>query len=202
MLCWFCRSVLGRNVRVTKPNVLWICKVLLHYNIATFTHQTCNYLKDIFHQPLSSGIGDGTVPFYYQLFHPCVWNQGKADSSVSARAALTLQSNQTDKTPHTNIHPVVWNLHSISRLTDWKNNITNFWMKVYSELLILSCLTGAALILHPQACIGAESILLPFWDMALSSVFHPKREQKYLLNICVSFAFQLTCKIFHIAVDQ
>lgn len=75
-------------------------------------------------------------------------------------------------------------------------------MQVYPELLILSCLTGAALILRSQACIGTESILLPSWNMAPSPVFHPKTEQKYLFNICVSFAFQLTSQIFHIAVDQ
>lgn len=74
-------------------------------------------------------------------------------------------------------------------------------MKVYPELLILSSLTGAALILHSQACIGTGSILLPIWNIALSSVFHLKTEQKYLLNISVSFALYLTSQIFHIAVE-
>lgn len=74
-------------------------------------------------------------------------------------------------------------------------------MKVYPELLILSSLTGAALILHSQAYIGTGSILLPIWNIALSSVFLPKTEQKYLLNISVSFALYLTSQIFHIAVE-
>lgn len=72
-----------------------------------------------------------------------------------------------------------------------KNNLTG-----YPELLILSCLTGAALNLPSQACIGPERILLPSWNTAQSSVFLPKTEQKYLLNICASFAFHLTKSIF------
>lgn len=75
-------------------------------------------------------------------------------------------------------------------------------MQVYPELLILSCLTGAALILHSQACIGTGSILLPSWNTAPSSFFRPKTEQKHLLNICVALAFKLTGQFFYIAVDQ
>ena len=133
---------------------------------------------------MSSGISDGTLLFYYQLFHPCVWNQSKADRSVSAGAALTLQTNQTNKTPHMSIHPVVWNLRSISGLTDWKNNITNCWMEVYRELLILSFLTGAALILHSQAGIGTESILLPSWNMGLSCFPPQNRTEIFIEHLC------------------
>lgn len=37
--------------------------------------------------------------------------------------------------------------------------------------------------------------------MALSSVFNRKTEQKYLLNISVSFALHLISQIFHITVE-
>lgn len=71
-------------------------------------------------------------PFCNKLFHPCFWNQGCS--------LFTNQPNQWKTT-----HPGVWNLHSISRPTDWENNIKNCWMKVYPELLILNSLIGALL---------------------------------------------------------
>lgn len=139
-------------------------------------------------------------PFLFSALPSLCLEPEQSQQVCSSLGCPHSQNNQTTNTLCVSIRPGVWNLHT--RLTDWKITLTSCWMQVYPELQISGCLTGGALLSHSQACIGTGSILLPCWNMVLSSVFHAKTEQKYLLNICVSFAFQMTSQIFRIAVNQ
>lgn len=179
---------------VTKPNVSGNVKYYNIITLALFLTKLAVSSKIHFPATLVHWHWWWYSPFVLPSFpSPC---QGKVDRPAPTGAALAVQTNQTSKTSHMSIQPVLWNHHSISRLTDWKNSITNCWMQVYPELLILSCLTGAALILHSQACIGTGSILLPSWKTAPSSVFRPKiRAGMFIEHLCCSY-IQIDKSIF------